>query len=81
MVKWFDYINQKVHGFAINYCSPIETPEEKAERLRAEWCSKVMDFTPASDTSVFLITAQENQTKRIYDALLSGDLPVPVKGE
>ena len=44
---------------------PIETPEEKAARLREEWVS----------TATFMTTYE------IYDQLLSGDLPVPVKGE
>jgi hypothetical protein len=33
------------------------------------------------DASMFLITAQENQTKRIYDALLSGELKAPESTE
>ena len=43
---------------------PIESPEEKEKRLREEWFSK----------ATFM------KTYDIYDALLSGDLPVPVKG-
>ena len=31
----------EVYGFAIKYCSPIETPEEKAERLEDEFVSLV----------------------------------------
>ena len=42
---------------------PIESPEEKAARLREEWVS----------TATFMTTYE------IYDQLLSGDLPVPVK--
>lgn len=42
---------------------PIESPEEKAARLREEWVSKATFMT----------------TYEIYDDLLSGDLPVPVK--
>ena len=56
---------------------PIESPEEKAARLRSEWVERVMNLTPCADASMFLITAQENQTKRIYDALLSSELQVP----
>ena len=44
---------------------PIESPEEKAARLREEWV----------DNATFMTTYE------IYDKLLSGDLPVPVKGE
>lgn len=44
---------------------PIESPEEKAARLREEWVSK----------ATFM------RTYEIYDNLLSGDLPVPVREE
>ena len=61
---------------------PIETPEEMAARLREEWCIKAL-----SSCSI-LSGMQKYELKRlggyiegIYDALLSGDLPVPVKGE
>ena len=60
---------------------PIETPAEKAQLLRDEWVESVMNLTPCADASMFLITAQENQTKRIYDALLSGELTAPKGGE
>ena len=62
--------------------NPIETPEEKAARLRAEWCIKAL-----SSCSI-LSGMQKYELKRlggyiedIYDALLSGDLPVPVAPE
>ena len=62
--------------------NPIETPEEKAARLREEWCSNALD------SASILSGMREYELKRlggyignIYDALLSGDLPVPVKGE
>ena len=42
---------------------PIETPEEKAARLREEWV----------DNATFMTTYE------IYDKLLSGNIPVPVK--
>ena len=61
----------------IRWHDPIETPEEKAKRLRDEWVESVMNLTPCADASMFLITVQENQTKHIYDALLSGELTVP----
>ena len=70
----------EVYGFAINYCSPIETPEEKAERLRDEWRIKAL-----SSASI-LSGMQEYELKRlggyigdIYDALLSGELTTPSK--
>ena len=59
---------------------PIETPEEKAARLREEWCSDALG------SASILSGMKEYELKRlggyigdIYDALLSGELPVPVK--
>ena len=43
--------------------TPLETPEERAKRVREEWV----------DDATFMTTYE------IYDALLSGDLPVPGK--
>ena len=56
--------------------SPIETPEEKAERLCNEWCKMAAD--------IFVRHPSRSGTESmegIYKAMLSGDLPVPVKGE
>ena len=67
---------------SIDRIKPIESPEEKAARLREEWCIKAL-----SSCSI-LSGMQKYELKRlggyiedIYDALLTGDLPVPVKGE
>ena len=49
---------------------PIESPEEKAARLRKEWCKEAAGVCSLGMTTL----------TRIYDALLSGDLPVPNKG-
>ena len=60
--------------------NPIETTEEKAARLREEWCIKAL-----SSCSI-LSGMQKYELKRlgayiadIYDALLSGELPIPSK--
>ena len=60
---------------------PIETPEEKAARLRSEWCSNALG------SASILSGMQEYELKRlggyvgnIYDALLSGELSMPSKG-
>ena len=53
------------------YCSPIETPEEKAERLRNEWINEAINAVRKTDV---------NGYESIYDALLSGTLSVPTKG-
>lgn len=72
-----------IHGdLLMGQFKPIETPEEKAARLREEWCSNALD------SASILSGMREYDLKRlggyignIYDALLSGELPVPVKGE
>lgn len=54
---------------------PIETPEEKAARLCNEWCKTAAD--------IFVRHPSRSGTESmegIYKAMLSGDLPVPVKG-
>ena len=55
--------NDLIYIACKNWCTPIESTEEKAARLRAEWIN----------------TANSMNTYEIYDALLSGDLPVPSK--
>ena len=56
---------------------PIETPEEKAQRLRSEWISKAyVDF---HRLGCELEVLQKEQIKQIYDALLSGELTMPNK--
>ena len=65
---------------SINRIKPIETPEEKADRLREEWRIKAL-------SSVSILSGmQEYELKRlggyigdIYDALLSGELTMPSK--
>ena len=67
---------------SINLIKPIETPEEKAQRFRKEWCNKAL-----SSCSI-LSGMQKYELKRlggyiedIYDALLSGDLSTPVQAK
>ena len=62
----------EVYGFAIKYCSPIETPEEKAERLRNEWINDAINAVQKTDNT--------GGYEAIYDALLSGALSAPTKG-
>jgi len=59
------------HKQFIECNKPLETAEEKAERLRCEWVELVRDKT--------LLSADEYTTEAIYDALLSGTLSVPTK--
>lgn len=58
--------NQALDILSIHEMSPIESPKEKAARLRSEWCNRAMDYS----------TIQQ-----LYDALLSGDLAAPKGGE
>ena len=61
-------------GLFISYLQdlkPIETPEEKAERLRNEWINEAINAVRKTDV---------NGYESIYDALLSGALSVPTKG-
>lgn len=62
--------NNSVYAFQDKYCHPIETPEEKAQRERREWGEKA---------SAVFINSSSNQFTSIYDALLSGELPMPKK--
>ena len=62
---WANNFKGEVVTPLLREITPIESPEEKASRLREEWFSKATFMT----------------TYEIYDNLLSGDLPVPVKGE
>ena len=69
-----------LHDEFMQYYMPIETPEEKAQRLREEWCSDAL-----SSCSI-LSGMQRYELKRlggyiedIYDALLSGELTMPNK--
>jgi len=59
-------LKQKVYKAML---APLETPEEKAERLRSEWCNEAGGVCSLGMTTL----------TRIYDALLSGDLPAPGK--
>ncbi len=61
----------------IDRIKPIETPEEKAARLKYEWAKNANEllFKRCSSTTL------TEYLRVIYDAMLSGDLPVPVKGE
>ena len=75
-----DFRDGFLYFFEQSEMSPIQSPEEKAARLRKEWCIKAL-----SSCSI-LSGMQKYELKRlggyiedIYDAILSGDLPVPVK--
>ena len=52
---------------------PIEVSEEKAARLKSEWCAKAAKQLKNLEYTSTLTS--------IYDALLSGELQAPTKGE
>ena len=54
-----------------SWCQPIETPAEKAQRERDEWCNKAAKQLKNLEYNSTLIS--------IYDALKSGELPMPNK--
>ena len=57
-------------GF-IQYYNPIETPAEKAQRLRSEWVKHALDLYMSSPKNDFASMGD------VYDALLSGELQAP----
>ena len=65
------------HAEFIKYYIPIETPAKKAQRERDEWAKKVSQFIDDELDCVNLVG--EHVMRRFYNAMLSGDLPVPVK--
>jgi len=65
-----DFQDGFLYFFEQSEMSPIETPEEKARRERREWGEKA---------SAVFINSSSNQFTSIYDALLSGELPMPKK--
>ena len=67
-------------GFELNECTPIETPEEKAARLRVEWCKKAIGCAPiSSEMQHYEMKRLGKYVGNIHDALLSGELPMPKK--
>lgn len=70
----FTVNDDAVEVFTIDSAMPLETPEEKAERLRVEWHRKALDKY-LSDENL-----EPDAMMFVHDALLSGALSVPTKG-
>ena len=69
-----------MHGdLLMKQFKPLESPEEKAARLRSEWAKKASEFIDDELDCVNLVG--EHVMRRFYNAMLSGDLPVPVAPE
>ena len=63
--------DDEVSGYQIQYCYPIETQAEKAQRLRSEWVKHALDLymsSPKNDVA---------SMGDVYDAMLSGELKAP----
>lgn len=61
---------------------PIETDAERQQRLREEWVdSAITETEKRKDTTTDEYERLKARVKDIYDALLTGELPVPIKGE
>ena len=59
---------------------PIETPAEKAQREREEWCSKALDSAGIlSEMKRYDLKRLGEYIGSIHDALQSGELPMPNK--
>lgn len=66
-----DVLDGLIYFYNKDVISPIETPEEKAQRLRSEWCAKAAKTLKNLEYTSTLTS--------IYDALLSGELTMPNK--
>ena len=72
--------DDEVSGYQIQYCHPIETPEERAKREREEWCSKALDSAKIlSEMKRYELKRLGEYIGSIHDALQSGELPMPNK--
>lgn len=59
---------------------PIESPEEKAARLRSEWCIKTLSYCSIlSEMQKYELKRLSGYIEDIYDALPSGELTMPNK--
>ena len=63
---------------SIDRIKPIETSEERAKRLREEWCIKALSYCPiTSEMQRYELKRLGGYIEDIYDALLSGELKMP----
>ena len=69
MWSFRDLKNKNVFHLNIKHIKPIETPEERAKRVREEWCANAAKQLKNLEYSSTLTS--------IYEALLSGELKMP----
>ena len=67
-----DVLDGLIYFYNKDVISPIETPAEKAARLKSEWCAKAAKQLKNLEYTSTLTS--------IYDALLSGELQAPKGG-
>ena len=63
------YESTSINMINISNIRPVETPDERAKRLREEWCANAAKQLKNFEYSATLTS--------IYDALLSGELKMP----
>lgn len=77
----FTVNDDAIEVYTIESAMPLETPEEKAERLREEWCSKALDSAGLlSEMKRYDLKRLSEYISSIHDAMLSGALSAPTKG-
>ena len=75
--------DDEVSGYQIQYCYPIETQAEKAQRFESEWVEKAYDDL-LSHVGIHSTESQyfvKQNLHRVYNALLSGELKAPESTE
>ena len=76
----FNKRTEQSSNLIINCMNPIESPEEKAARLRHEWVEKAVGATPVYEIATHGYSTQLRiDISSIYDAMQSGELPMPNK--
>lgn len=53
----------EVHGFAVNYCSPLETPEEKTKRLEDAFIKQFIETPATSIESAYALGLRDAYRK------------------
>lgn len=75
-----DYVTGKVYHALVGDILPIETPAEKAQRLRSEWVETAIGETPVYAIAEHGYSKQLRiDVSAIYDALISGELKAPTR--
>ena len=65
-------VGKYVRDEVFAYFTPFETPEERQQREREEWCSKASGLFVSHPSRDY-----DDKMQTVYDALLSGELKMP----